>query len=406
MKKIKEMEGRSILLKGENDSVFILNQKAEKTGEIRLFSLQKNGEMKELYCTDGVLYDDTPAQYTHYLKSKVHQIDAARQRIVFVKYRRKPGFGYLPFTIVGLDYCGKILFEILFEEEIEPESIQFFKNGDLLFFGQYNKWVGTNKERSYCCVKRVSTDGEVKWEKVQEFGKNSDMKYHEWTYSENEWDQMTRGEWENIYLTADDKILLAVKQSRGWIDYKIYQNDRDFCKDLRAKKLKSGAFSTNSNVTLCGEGFDIVETLISEEKVQIVRNAYDCLGDQIDEKVIQWKNRPNCMDVEHDGVLMTFDKKIIYRNFEDYSIVVNKMVQDVETVKHRFADKLTCFMFENDGGIELATRIRVLTENGGCEEVLDHDNAGYIQLVNGHDFIICLWIDIMNWMSEFYYIEA
>lgn len=392
MIKTNTFTGRSILLKNQKEQIFVLNQQiAEK---ILVYELKSNNYMEILYIDRGVIYDDRPPQYEHYLKSKIHIIDEKNNRIIFVKYSTHliADSGYSPFAIVGIDYKGTHLFCIELEEELEPISIFAYKNGDLLLLGNYNRWLGKNGGKSYNCIMRISTNGNIIWKKTKELSCNEfDGTYQVWDYKDNENFHHEVSDWGRLFLTSDDKILIETVDGNSKSIYKLYTSDNEFNADLEGKSLYFQKIRSDSLIQVDESYITIVENSVPH----IIRSIFDNDGKKLSEEKIFLKLRPQKIDINIHGIAALYPGYIKYQNFSGIDLYIPLDAEAVTVIKSIFTSKPIIFLFESEEG-KLAKTIKVFTREGVVETIVDTNEPGYIQVVCVHDKILCLWNDIMN----------
>ncbi len=396
MKSLKSFAGRSIILKNPKEQIYILNQQAADE-KIILYELKENDDMEIIYMCHGEIYNDTPSQNEHYLKSKIHIIDKKNNRIIFVKCdaHLSPESGYPPFAIVGLDYRGKFLFNVEIDEELEPISIYAYKNGDFLIQGKYNKWLGKNGGNSYDCIMRVTAEGNILWKKIRELSCNKlDCTYQEWSYKENGNLFQGMNDWGKLFLTSNDKILIETVEENSKSNYELFASDHEFNGELDGISLCPKKIGSDSFIQV-GEGYI---GLVEYRDSTVIRSVFDNSGQKLSEKSLALNQRPKRTDINIHGAAALYPGYIKFQSFSGIDISVPMDTEAVTVIKSEFVNKPTIFLFENDGW-ELAKTIKVVTEAGIVKTMLDADEEGYIQMVCVCDKLLCLWNDIMNWKS-------
>lgn len=392
MIKTNTFTGRSILLKNQNEQIFVLNQ---QTAEKILVYESKADNNMEILCIDrGVIYDDRPPQYKHYLKSKIHIIDEKNNRIIFVKCSAHliADSGYPPFAIVGIDYKGTHLFCIELEEELEPISIFAYKNGDLILLGKYNRWLGNNGGKSYDCIMRISVEGNIIWKKTKELSCNEFTgTYQMWGYKDNENHYHHFHDWGQLFLTSNDKILIETVYENAKSSYELFASDNEFNAEINGKSLCHQKINSDSLIRMEERYIYIVEDKISV----IIRSSFDNTGQKLSEDKIFLKLRPQKIDINIHGIAALYPGYIKYQNFSGIDLSIPLDTEAVTVIKSIFTSKPVIFLFESEGG-ELAKMIKVFTDEGIVETMVDTNEVGYIQVVCVHDKILCLWNDIMN----------
>lgn len=292
--------GRSIILNNQREQTFIINQQTEDE-KISIYKLKRNGAMEIIYSCNGIIYDDTPLQHEHYMKSKIHFIDKKNDRIIFVKCEAQLSNepGYPSFTIVGLDYNGKDLFYIEIDEELEPISIHTYKNGDLLLLGNYNKWLGKNSGKSYNCIMRIAINGNIIWKKAKELSCNEfDGTYQVWDYKDNENFYHEVSDWGKLFLTSDDKILIETVDGNSKSIYKLFTSDKEFNADLEGKSLYFQKIRSDSLIQVDESYITIVENSVPH----IIRSIFDNDGKKLSEEKIFLNSIPQKVDINIQGI--------------------------------------------------------------------------------------------------------
>lgn len=343
----------------------------------------------EVLCTyPGNIYDDSPKKHIIYLKSKIHITDEKNSRIIFVKY--KPHLttdpGYPPFIIVGLDYKGNELFNIDLDEELEPLSIYAYKNGDLLFHGRYNKWLGKNGGNSYDCIIRISVDGSIIWKKIQIPSHNAfDGTYKTWICEEKTDSNNPVNNWERLFLTPDDKILMETVDEDLKSSFALFVSDDEFNAESGGKNLFPQKIYSGSVVQIEETYISIIE----ERKLSAIRSVFNNEGNKLSEEIINQKHRPIWSDMNNYGVAALFPGYLKYQSFSGIDISFSMDTEDISAIKNEFVNKPIILLLENKGGYDLAMKIKVLTEDG-IITILDSNEPGYIQTICIGDNLLCL----------------